>query len=74
MPRKLHTTKTYREQRTAKCMAYLREFGNLPEARRMANKRESFQANTSAWLTALGRLLSDEEFLKKQRFRSQPKG
>lgn len=62
MPRKLQTTKTYREQRTAKCMAYLRECNfSLHDARALANKREGFGANTSAWLTALGRLLKSDE-------------
>ena len=60
MPRKLQTTKSYREQRTEKCMKYLRLYGSLPEARRAANRRESFQANTSAWLTALARLLKEK--------------
>lgn len=59
MPRKLRTTKVYRESRTLKCMRYLREAGNLPAARNLANEREMFQANTSAWITALGRILKE---------------
>lgn len=60
MPRELATTKQYREQRTQKCMEYLRKYGSLPAARKAANRIEMFQANTSAWLTALGRILKEQ--------------
>ena len=62
MPRKLQTSKAYRNARTEKCMRYLREAEyNMPRARELARVRERFMPNTSAWLTALGRLLGAED-------------
>lgn len=56
--RQLTTTKTYRAERSRRCMEYLRRAGSLPAARALA-RRDHFGAATSAWVTALGRLLSD---------------
>lgn len=52
----LRTTKEEREERTARLMEYLREAGNIPDAKRLA-ANDHFSANTSAWITALSRLL-----------------
>lgn len=56
----LFTTKKYREERMWKCQAYLREAGSLKAAQKLAKKQEGFSANTSVWITALGKMLVEK--------------
>lgn len=56
----LRTTKAFREQRTQRCMEYLRRAGDIPTAVKLAREEGRFATNTSAWLTALGRLLKEK--------------
>ena len=57
----MRASEPYRQQRRAKCVEYIRralasDNPNLAEARRLG-KLDDFQANTSAWITALGDVL-----------------
>lgn len=56
----LRTTKQYRAGRLRKAIHYLKLAGNLSDARKLANKCEGFQANTSVWMTAIGRILMEK--------------
>jgi len=55
----LRTSKEYRRKRLEKCIYYLKLSGNLPAARKRALAAEYFVANTSTWVTALGRILKE---------------
>ena len=50
-------TKAQREERWRRMQKYLREAGSLPAAMRLAKKRDGFAAPTSAWITALSKML-----------------
>lgn len=49
-------TKAERAARWAKMADYLRRAGSMPAAVKLA-KREHFTAPTSAWITAVGKML-----------------
>jgi hypothetical protein len=50
-------SKKEREDRRIRCIEYLLRYGNIPEARKAAN-RAGFGANTSVWVTALSKILA----------------
>lgn len=50
-------SKQEREVRRNRCIEYLLRYGNVPAARKAAN-RDGFGANTSVWVTALSRILA----------------
>lgn len=52
-------TKTQRKERWVRMVGYLRRAGSLPAAMKLAEK-EHFGAPTSAWITALGKLLNGD--------------
>ena len=55
----LRTTKEYREQRTERCINYLhRAHFSMPLAKQLA-KVDHWGAPTSAWITALSKLLQE---------------
>lgn len=54
---KPNMSKGDRDARSRTCARYLREAGSIPAAQRLA-KSQGFAANTSAWITALGRIFA----------------
>lgn len=60
--RKLQSKKCEREARTRKCMTFILRAGSIPAAMKLAAASPGeFAAQTSAWLTALGRILEDDD-------------
>lgn len=55
-PKRFQLTRAEREERWRECRKYLRLAGNLPAARKLANRVGFFQ-NTSVWITALSQML-----------------
>lgn len=55
---KAPSTKEAREERWKACAKYIRRTSTLSEARELA-KRDGVQFNTSVWITALGKILSE---------------
>ena len=50
-------TRAEREERWRRMTAYLREAGTMPAAMKLARERDGYSAPTSAWITALSKLL-----------------
>lgn len=46
-----------RDTRSRTCAKYLREAGSIPAAMKLAKSR-GFSVNTSAWISALGKLIT----------------
>ena len=55
-PTMRRTSSAYRRERWRRCTDYLHRAGSLPAAVKLA-KAEGFGAPTSAWITALGKML-----------------
>lgn len=52
----MKVSKAYQRERWRRCADYIARAGDVPAAMRLA-KKDGFSANTSVWISALGKLL-----------------